>query len=399
MTRKDLHVLFDGSVNVGTEPRHGYGRDDVEAWSKRPLDWNIKAIVDEVALEARSEGIKIGAGDFARAAWKIAREERRARIDYIMRPIIFGRLDVSEQMTAQASWSRLAKAVFDLEEKICVAVLQHFVWQVKRKQLRQPVCHHLMPIVVSPEQGSGKTTFVHRFLDPLRELASDPAALSDLADRRSGDLLAFPVVFVDDVERLDSRLVATLKSLITARAVNRRRLGTSMADKRRQQATLIGTANEPVSVLIADPTGHRRFVELPFRNGAVVKGGDPEVWRVVDETDFTLLWRSVDGSDPSPILPHLSALVAAQAASAPVDRLRECLVALDPRSEDVQGISERGGVPAEKLRLLVCASLREEIGKNAFSARMAVLVHDLAVPFAPKKRVAAGYVYPFKPMA
>ncbi|KQT09046.1 hypothetical protein ASG40_10310 [Methylobacterium sp. Leaf399] len=350
-------------------------------------------------LEIKREGLKLGTSDVTRAVRQIVREDQRGRLDWVMKPLLFAVLDTAEQQKARDEWVRLAEAVFDLDAALGVAVLQHFIWQVKRKQLGLTVRHHLMPVIFGPEQGSGKTIFVRQFLSPLEELASDPVLLSDLADRRSGDVLRFPVVVIDDVERLDRSLYAVLKSLITAVDLSRRILGKSAVEKRRQCSTLIGTANEPVRLLIADPTGHRRFVELRFRNGAVEKGGDPAVWRAVNETDYGLLWRSVDGFKPSPIETHLAALAALQNAAAPVDRLRECLVGLDERSEDVANITDRGCVPADKLRLLLCALLRTEISGNEFSARMAVFVHDPAVPFAPKRRGAKGYFYPLKSFA
>lgn len=399
MVQMGLSILFDGSVQTGGRPPQISGPGDAAAWIARPLDWSVASIVDHVMLELGRGGIKLGTNDVDRAARQIVREDQRGRLDRIMQPLLFAELDIAEQAKARDAWAHLVEAIFDLDPALGAAVLQHFIWQVKRKQLGHAVRHHLMPVIVGPEQGSGKTTFVRRFLGPLEELASDPVLLSDLADPRSGDVLRFPVVVIDDVERLDPRLNAVLKSLITATAVSRRLLRTSAAEKRRQCATLIGTANEPVRVLIADPTGHRRFMELRFRNGAVEKGGDPAVWRTVNETDYGLLWRSVNGFGPSPIEKHLTALAASQDTAAPVDRLRECLVGLDLRSEDVQNISERGGVPAEKLRLLICALLRTELRANEFSARMAVLVHDPAVPFAPKKRGAKGNVYPFKPLS
>lgn len=399
MMRYDLVILSDGSLRVDHGPHRSYGPGDEEAWLARPTAWTFQRLLDAVMDEIREKGLGIPAVVVSRAIRSIILNDRRSRENVILRPLLYDPLDTEEKSQAEVMWLRLLIATFDIDPSLGVAVLQHFIWQVKCKLLERSVCHHLMPVIFSKVQGSGKTTLLKRFLGPLEELASATALLSDLADPRSGEILSFPVVAIDDVERLDPRRSPVLKSLLTADAVSRRQLQTSKANRLPQRATLIGTANEPVRVLIGDPTGHRRFVEMPFRNGAVAKGGDPEVWRVVDEIDFTLLWRSVDGFAPSPILPHLPALAAAQAASAPLDRLRECLVALDPRSEDVQGISERGGVPAEKLRLLVCASLREEIGANAFSARMAVLVHDPAVPFTPKKRAAAGYVYPFKPIA
>lgn len=399
MAKSDVFIRFDGSIQVGLGPGRVYGPGEAEAWRKRPDDWTIARLLDATTDEVRSHGLDHRGADIARALRRIVREDRQARETAVMMPLLFDPLEAAERARAEAMWLRLVGTILDIDPELGVGVMQHFIWQVKRKQLYLPMCHHLMPVLVSPVQGSGKTTFLRRFLGPLQELASDPVLLSDLADRRSGEILGFPVVFVDDVERLDPRLNATLKCLLTADAVSRRRLGSSSADKRHQRATLIGTANEPIATLICDPTGHRRFAELPFRNGAVAKGGDAAVWRAVEETDYDLLWRSVDGFGPSPILHHLAALAAAQAAAAPPDRLRDCLARLDLRSASVQNISVRGGVRADDLRLLLCALLGEEITANRFSARMAELVADPMVPFAPKIRLSQGFVYPWKHLA
>jgi hypothetical protein len=398
MAKDDLSILFGGTIRVGTGLRRGFGPDDKEAWRNRPAEWTVARIHDTAMDVIRSEGLGFSTADVDRCMRRIVIEAQQARETAIMCPLLWEPLDAAEKPRAVAMWSRLVGITLNIEVELGVAILQHFIWQVKRKQLQLSVSHHCMPIIVSPVQGGGKTTFVSRFLGPLEELASDPVLLSQLADPRSGEILGFPVVFVDDVEHLDRRLIAVLKGVMTAKAVNRRRIGTSKAVKLRQCATLIGTANEPICMLIADPTGHRRFVELPFRNGAVAKGGDAAVWRVVDETDYGLLWRSVNAFDSSPIILHLEALAAVQAASAPVDQVRECLVGLDPRSEAIQNITVRGGVGAEDLRLLVCGLLGEEINASAFSARMSVLVQDPAVPFRPKVRTARGNIYPFKPL-
>lgn len=392
----NLVILADGWIRVGLGPQRGYGPNDEKAWLARPADWNIERLLDTVMDEVRDRALGFSAAVVKRAVRHVIREGRRSRENFVLRPLLYDRISSTEQVRASAMWLRLMTEAFNIDPAFGIAVLQHFIWQVKCKLLGWPVCHHLMPVIVSPVQGSGKSTLLTRFLEPLEELASATALLSDLADPRSGEILSYPVVAIDDVERLDPARSPVLKGLMTADDVSRRQLGTSKANRLRQRATLIGTANEPVSVLISDPTGHRRFVELPFRNGAAAKGGDPEVWRVVDETDYGLLWRSVNAFDPSPILRHLDALAAVQAASAPVDRLRECLVALDPHSEAIQNISVRGGVGAKDLQLLISGLLGEEISASAFSARMAVLVHDPAVPFRPKIRTAKGNIYPFK---
>lgn len=397
MARYELFVQFGGTLRVGTVTSRGYGPNDEEAWRHRPAEWTVARLHDAVMDEVRRKGSDFSTADISRVMRRVVWVDQEARETTVMWPLLWKPLDAGEQVQAAAMWLYLTEATLDMDSALGIAVLQHFIWQVKRKQLECSVCHHLMPVVVSPVQGSGKTTMVTRFLSPLEELASDPVLLSQLADPRSGEILRFPAVFIDDVERLNPGLIAVLKSLLTSNAVNRRRSGTSKADKRRQRATLIGTANEPITVLIADPTGHRRFVELPFRNGAVTKGGDPKVWQAVDDTDFMLLWRSVDAFGPPPILPHLATLAATEAASAPVDRLRNCLIGLDLRSEDVQAITVRGGgVGAEDLRLLINELLGDEISANEFSRRMASLVTDPAVPFRAKKRMGLKNIYRFK---
>lgn len=396
MAERGITILFDDTIRVASAPRAGYGPNDQAAWLARQADWTIAELLDEMMLAVCREGIALSSGDVRRALTRIVREDRKDRANFLMRPLIWDRLDAAEAARAQAAWEGLVGTVLDIARPLGIAVLQHFIWQVKRKQLNLPVEHHLMPVIVSRLQGTGKTTFVRRFLGPLAELATDPVPLTDLADARSGDVFRYLVVSVDDIERLPAAYVERLKSVLTGTASRGRRLGTSLTDKRTQCATMIGTANEAISTLIPDPTGHRRFAELPFRNGAVAKGGDGAVWPIVESTDYDLLWRSVDGFGPTPIQPHLEALAALQRASAPPDPLRAWLVALDLDSDKIAAITIRGGVRSDDLRLLFCAEMGEPLSANRFAERMAVLVGNPAVPFKPKVRVPDAVVYPRK---
>ncbi|WP_238194136.1 hypothetical protein, partial [Methylobacterium frigidaeris] len=56
------------------------------------------------------------------------------------------------------------------------------------------------------------------------------------------DILGFRSLILDKSARDNPGLVAVLKSLLTSNAVNRRRSGTSKADKSRHRATLVVTA-------------------------------------------------------------------------------------------------------------------------------------------------------------
>jgi hypothetical protein len=284
-----------------------------------------------------------------------------------------------------------------MEVPLVVVVLQHFVWQVKQKLLNRPVVHHLMPVVSSPVQGSGKTTFVLQFLRPLRELATGPVLLSDFADRRSGDIYRFPAVFIDDMGAIAPHLVPVLKSLVTSEGFRRRRLGSSASVGIRQLSTLIGTTNSGIDELIADETGHRRFAVLPFRNGEIAKGGDARVWATVDSTDYELLWRSVDAFGPCPIEPYLGALVRHQAVSRRPDDLKAWLLGLDPGSEAVRRVTTREGVRAQGLHELFCVETGSTISLTRFGLEMKRHVADPAVPLAPKITTERGKFYPVRP--
>ena len=360
-------------------------------WSIPPTKLHHKSAT---LIECRRERYDLKKGDIDRATRQVIRHERHERRNTIIRPLLEP-LSEQDQPEAKELWHRLS-AIFEMSYGLVIAILQHFVWQVFQKVLGRDVVHHLVPVIVSPVQGSGKTTFVTRFLSPLRELVTGAALLSDFADRRSADIFRFPVVFLDDVEKIPPAMVPVLKSLITAEHIRRRRLGTSMSIGIRQGATPIGTANASIRELIDDDTGHRRFAMLPFRNGNQVKGGDPEVWRIVSSSNFELVWRSVDAFGPSPILSHLEDLALHQGRWAPKDPLLQWLQGLDLKSEVMLRISNRHGVGAQALHNLYVAQTGATISPQRFAEAMQRHCIDPAVPFGGKRKLERGAVYTLK---
>ena len=222
-----LEILFDGSIQFKNAPRMASRRSDVAAWLTRP-ELNSIWLIDNIMLEVRLSGIALTQADITRAVRQISREDQKNRLKLVTEPLLTAKLDALERAQAEQAWEALVTAAFEIDVPLGVAILKHFIWQVKRKLLGRPVRHHLMPVVFSPLQGGGKTTFVLKFLGPLRELAAGPALLSDFADRRSAEIYRFPAVLIDDVERIDPGLVPLLKSVVTTQKFMRRRLGSSM---------------------------------------------------------------------------------------------------------------------------------------------------------------------------
>jgi hypothetical protein len=375
-------------------PRMAVTQADVEACLASE-DIDALWVIDEILLDLHARRIRLRKSDVERALRRVMREDQRRRRNLIVRPLLAG-ISPSDRARAEQEWLHLASSVFVTDATLAAAVLKHFVWQVKQKLLRRPVRHHLMPVVFSPEQGSGKTTFVLRFLGPLQELAIGPVLLSDFADKRSGDIYRFPVLFIDDMERIDSGLVPVLKSLVTSEGFRRRRLGTSVSSTIPQLTTLIGTANIGVDELVADDTGNRRFATLRFRNGEVANGGDPGVWEAVDRADYGLLWRSVDAFGPCPIEACLGDLFRLQAAGRRHGDLAAWLIAMDVRCDAVARITMRAGVKAKALWELFREETGSTMSMTRFGMELTRLVADPMVPFDRRVVTMDGTFYPLK---
>lgn len=390
MDAHKIVVRFDGQCHVASGPLVAESPAQIDAVLHRE-EIDATWLLDEFMMETKANGLQIKKGDAQRAIGKALRRAKKHRRKKIMKPLL-EQLAPSEQVAAQEAWKRLS-SIFEIASELCTAILAHFIWQVKQKQLNRPVLHHLMPVVVSAMQGSGKTTFAHKFLSPLEEMATGPVLLTDFADSRNRDLFRYAALIIDDVGKIPANLVPTLKSLVTAERFRRRILGTSMSGGVSQQSTLFGTANNPIEELIPDPTGHRRFASLPFRNGAIEKDGDPEVWRIVSETDYVLLWRSVDAFAPSPIEACLQALFAYQAASAPVDPLKSWLAGLDLSSEAFLRIKTREGVGATELYEMYLRDTGADISQTRFGIAVKRHLSDPAVPFERAVRTAQGRYY------
>lgn len=395
--RQDLEILFDGSMQCRTLPQAAPDPASIQACLLHET-FDCQAVTDGIVLELRAgnvEGISRSAVSTAlRAVLRRGRAQRRMSV---MEPL-FLPLSEAESLRAEAGWTRLATDVFVTNPVLAVACLKHFIWQVKRKSLHMPVTNHLMVIVYSPHQGGGKTTFVKAFVSPLKELATGPVPLSDVADPRSGSVFRFPAIIVDDIDAIRGQAVPHLKSVLTASGgLRRRKQRTSSTESHDQRATLIGTSNLPVGQLIPDDTGSRRFAVVPFPNGHPARGGDVKVWNAVNEIDATLLWRSVDAFAPSPLDPHLEVLAAEQTANDPTVRLLNWLRGLDLGSEAVLNITTEHGIPSRQLSELFESQTGIEKSENWFARTVSATVGDPLVPFGGKRSTGKVRVWTLKP--
>lgn len=178
------------------------------------------------------------------------------------------------------------------DDELDVAVLKHFIWQVKRKLLGLGVEHHVMP-VFSGATGSGKTVAIQRLLEPVRALVRCPPDLTCLNDERQSTVFqkAF-VLFFDEMAHAQRVDVDKLKNKITAPTVMYRPMRTNRVDTIPNNATLIGAANKGVIDLIFDPTSARRFWQFNTL--------DRMDWETINSVDASKIWAcvAVDGAAP-----------------------------------------------------------------------------------------------------
>lgn len=200
----------------------------------------------------------------------------------------------STQNDPVASW---VTAVCGKSSDLDVAVVKHFIWQVKRKLSGQAVEHHMMPVLFG-RSGAGKSVAVSRLIEPLRAVAlqTDMSIFGDQFSRR-----AFArnfLVFFDELQGSDNADVNAMKQIITAPVIEWRAMRSERVMSAPQNSTFIGCSNDPVRDRIKDPTSSRRFWQINC--------ADQIDWQAVNSIDYLALWRSVDENAPTPILEHLS---------------------------------------------------------------------------------------------
>lgn len=180
---------------------------------------------------------------------------------------------------------------------INVAVIAHFIWQVKRKLFNLPVDHHMMPVIVGT-QGVGKSVAVQKLLSPIADLSDSPPDIPTITDERYYSYLSdYLILLFDEMSRAEKADIDALKGIITRETVTQRIMRSNMQNTLPNRATFIGTANYGVGELINDPTGVRRFWEI--------KCAKKIDWSVINGIDYLAIWKSVDEQSRSPIIPHL----------------------------------------------------------------------------------------------
>jgi hypothetical protein len=206
---------------------------------------------------------------------------------------------------------RWVRAVTGDEDLVDLAVMKHFIWQVKRKLHGLPVMEHLMPVIFGP-QRIGKTEAVKRLLGPIQEISDPSADMAFLKDNRELFRLAtFYAVFFDEMANAERADVNILKQRISSDVVRWRMMRTTRLASAPNVATFIGATNTEIGEMLYDPTGLTRFYQL--------HAPDKLDWDAINNINYEDLWASVDHKAELPINPVLKKVRERQEGVRPKD--------------------------------------------------------------------------------
>ena len=154
---------------------------------------------------------------------------------------------------------KFVQALMGRDDETCLAVLAHFIWQVKRKVFGLEVQYHLMPILTG-KQGTGKSYAISKhFLSPMSGFLLTPKLIELVDTNNAAGFARNFVVFCDEMEQADRTDVDGLKNFITTPTRTAREMYTQTQMEHEQNCTAIGCSNRSLATMIYDPTGMRRF--------------------------------------------------------------------------------------------------------------------------------------------
>lgn len=225
------------------------------------------------------------------------------------------------------------------------AVLEHFVWQVKRKLFGLPVVHHMCPILVGA-QGSGKTVAIENLISPLKHLSMEGNLGTFVRESERFVFGTYYIVKLDEFAKGTKADLESMKNVMTSADVNFRTFYTQKMAYMPNVSTFIGASNRSVAEIFNDQTGNRRFYEIPC-----LKKVDWEIIGGLTEDeglDYCNIWQSVDENSESPILPFIDDINNYQEESRSKSLVEQWLdyEALVPNTEDFVKIE-----PVKKLHL------------------------------------------------
>ena len=177
------------------------------------------------------------------------------------------------------------KALTGSENADDVAILSHWMWQVKNKMLDQNPSYHIMPIFYG-KQGGGKTVAMTKLIAPINNFRLNISLDQMTDDRYFKSMSENYVIVFDEMQGAERSDIDALKKQVTIDYNDYRPMGTNDVFKVKQACSFIGATNRPVAEQIVDSSGMRRFWQVDCQ--------DKLDWDAISGIDYDLMWKGID---------------------------------------------------------------------------------------------------------
>lgn len=233
------------------------------------------------------------------AVWK--KEQSKLAIETIRISVSY----TDSTTTSNSLMDTWVKSITGSSDNLNIKVLEHWIWQIKRKLAGLEVDHHIMPILYG-KSGAGKSVAVRHLIGPLQEAAisTDMSIFMDQFSKKQFSRNF--IMFFDELDGAEGIDINKIKQVITAPSLEYRVMKSEAFFSSKQNCTFIGCTNTPVRERIKDSTSARRFWEIQTQ--------DKIDWNIINSLDYLALWKLVNENAPSPILPFLNELQFRQQA-------------------------------------------------------------------------------------
>ena len=242
-----LAECYEFRFNVLTEATEFRSKSDKENGTFRPA---TERDLNAICLEAHRHGIGCWDRDVARMVHSAdVREYHPFRLYFQRLPAWDGR-DRLHDLAARVSDSPLWVQAF---HRWMLGLAAQ--WAGLSDGLH---AHSTAPLLVSDEQGLGKSTFCRALLPP--ELQAYYTDSVDLArpDKVERQLTEMGLLNLDEFDRIPEKKHPLLKNLMQLSALNLRKAYRRHSQALPRIASFIGTSNS--RELLSDPSGSRRFI-------------------------------------------------------------------------------------------------------------------------------------------
>ncbi len=242
-----LAECYEFRFNVLTEATEFRSKSDKENGTFRPA---TERDLNAICLEAHRHGIDCWDRDVARMVHSAdVREYHPFRLYFQRLPAWDGR-DRLHDLAARVSDSPLWVQAF---HRWMLGLAEQ--WAGLSDGLH---AHSTAPLLVSDEQGLGKSTFCRALLPP--ELQAYYTDSVDLArpDKVERQLTEMGLLNLDEFDRIPEKKHPLLKNLMQLSALNLRKAYRRHSQALPRIASFIGTSNS--RELLSDPSGSRRFI-------------------------------------------------------------------------------------------------------------------------------------------